>query len=224
MKQQKKYREELQNRTITPSSDAWEKLSKKLAENEVVHKKNNKWVFLKYAASILLIASASLFFFQPKEEIINAPIIVEPTLKKEVKFIPEVKEASAQKNVAETKIIPKKTQNKKPTKKSKIDFEITEEAIAIANITETLINETIIQEIPENTSTTSKELDLDIEVENLLKNAKTNQILKRPKVISANELLTAVEDDLDKDFKDKLIDNIINTLKKPRVVITDRDN
>ena len=44
-------------------------------------------------------------------------------------------------------------------------------------------------------------------------------------MVSANALLAEVEDDLDKDFKEKLFKKIVNTVKTPRkVVITDRGN
>lgn len=56
MKNQDKYREEIQSRSIQPSEGSWEQLSKKLDAHENLQK-TKKWGFLKYAAAILVIAS-----------------------------------------------------------------------------------------------------------------------------------------------------------------------
>jgi hypothetical protein len=221
MKEQKKYREALQNRSITPTENSWEQLSKQLDAHENIQK-SNKWSFLKYAASILLLVSASLFFFQPKEVIIKTPIIETPALEDNVKIISEINPESVIEIVENSKSSVKTPSIKQPLKIAKNEIQI--EVISVQNTSEILVNETIIEDDFETVSIASKEINLDNEVEQLLNNAKTNQILNREKVISANTLLTEVEDDLDKDFKDKLIDNILTTLKKPRIVITDRDN
>jgi hypothetical protein len=220
MKQSKKYREALQNRSITPSENLWEQLSEQLDAHETVQKKNNKWVFLKYAASILLLVSASLFFFQPKNEIIITPLIEAPAVNEEIKNLPEINSTPTIKIVENSKI-------KTPSIKQSLEvteIELKNEAVAVNETFEMTENETIINKEIEITSIVSEVTTIDNEVDALLKNAKTNQVLNRKKVISANALLTEVEEDLDKDFKDKLIDNIVNTLKKPRIVVTDRNN
>jgi hypothetical protein len=170
----------------------------------------------------LLLVSASLFFFQPKEVIIKTPIIETPALEDNVKIISEINPESVIEIVENSKSSVKTPSIKQPLKIAKNEIQI--EVISVQNTSEILVNETIIEDDFETVSIASKEINLDNEVEQLLNNAKTNQILNREKVISANTLLTEVEDDLDKDFKDKLIDNILTTLKKPRIVITDRDN
>ena len=70
MKNQDKYREEIQSRSIQPSEGSWEQLSKKLDAHEKL-RKTKKWSFLKYVAAILLVASVGFYFFQPKNEIIS---------------------------------------------------------------------------------------------------------------------------------------------------------
>ena len=67
---QSKYRQELQNRTVNPSSDSWERLSMKL-DSPKVKKKGIKLQFLKYAAAILILISIGFYFSEPKEKVIN---------------------------------------------------------------------------------------------------------------------------------------------------------
>lgn len=226
MKQQEKYREQLQNRTINPSSDSWEKLSKRLNTYDAVEKKSRKWIILKYVASILLIISAGFFFYQPNEKVIDTPIIVAPTIKEEIKKLPEENSNPKIEVVTNSNSTTKKEVKKQLQlpKNFGVENETTQEDLAVNDTIEIFINETIINETIETSLIAKEENNIDIEVEQLLKNATKNQILTTEKVISAQDLLLEVEEDLDKDFKEKLIDNIVNTLKKPRIVISDRGN
>lgn len=226
MKQQEKYREQLQNRTINPSSNSWEKLSKRLNTYDAVEKKSRKWIILKYVASILLIISAGFFFYQPNEKVIDTPIIVAPTIKEEIKKLPEENSNPKIEVVTNSNSTTKKEVKKQLQlpKNFGVENETTQEDLAVNDTIEIFINETIINETIETSLIAKEENNIDIEVEQLLKNATKNQILTTEKVISAQDLLLEVEEDLDKDFKEKLIDNIVNTLKKPRIVISDRGN
>jgi len=106
-------KEKLQNRTITPSSNSWDILNEKLNTQEE-EKKQYKWSFLKYAAAILILVAAGFFFFQPKEEIKNNPIIVSPTLKEDIKKLPEIN-SEPNTEIAATSIIVPKKESKKET-------------------------------------------------------------------------------------------------------------
>src|SRR5210317_1203248 len=82
-----KYRDELQNRTISPSPDSWERLNEKLSS----HENNNKgrhWLFLKVASVILVFISVGFYFLKQEKEIMNTPTIAAPVSKEKINEIP----------------------------------------------------------------------------------------------------------------------------------------
>jgi len=238
MNKQHKYREELQNRSITPSDGSWEQLSEKMDAHES-NEKEKYWIFLKYAAVILVLVSVGFYFFKPAKEVINAPIIVAPTLKEGIKNIPQINEES-EVRVAES---PKKKEVKEQPKQQPIIYpkinNIESEALVLneskkqspplktinveTDKVEMSTEEILVAEQP------SKEEILNAEVEQLLNASKIkltiNGQISSKRVVSAHALLAEVEDDLDKDFKEKLFEKIVTTVKQPRkIVITDRGN
>lgn len=240
--EQHKLREELQKRSIAPSQNSWEQLSNQLDTHEKVQK-GNKWGFLKYAAAILLLISVGFYFFQPSEKIIEDPIIVQPTIKEDFNKIKKAKEliVKPEIRVAETSNNKKETtvQKNQPIINQPKTNKFENESTAFNNIetelqpSKTTNIETVIVEMPTEeiliVNQPSEEEILDAEVEQLLKASKIKLTVDRQmsskRVVSANALLNDVEEDLDKDFKEKLIESIVTTLKKPRkVVITDRGN
>lgn len=238
MNKQHKYREALQNRSVTPSEGSWEQLNEKMDAHENIGK-GKYWIFLKYAAVILVLVSVGLYFFKPTKEIINTPIIVEPTLKEDVKIIPQINEES-EVHVAES---PKNTEIKeqkkqRPIVRHKIN-NIESEALVFNEPKEesppsnTINIETEKVEMPTEgiliVEAAIEHQDVDAEVEQLLKASKikltVNRQISSKRVVSAHALLAEVEDDLEKDFKEKLFEKIVTTVKQPRkIVITDREN
>ena len=77
--EQNSYKKKLQERTFEPSKDSWKKLDERLTafENK---KRWNKMGFLKYAAAILMLISVG-FYFNQKEEKIDAIIVEQPVIK-----------------------------------------------------------------------------------------------------------------------------------------------
>lgn len=232
-------KEKLQNRTITPSSNSWEKLNERLTEQED-EEKGKKWLFLKYAAVLLIAVSAGFFFFQPKEDIKDNPIIVSPTLKEDIKQIPQI-DSAPETEVAATPIVTPKKESvkKKPEIETIQQVSIENEAIALAEeptktiekelqLEDFIIEESIVVVENNNIETNNVQQNIDLEIEQLLLKA-TIKRANDPKnlnkrVISANDLLFQVEEDLDKDLKQKLFDKIVKTLKNPKEVITDAGN
>jgi len=111
MNKQHKYREELQNRSMQPSEGSWDQLSKKMDTHENLQK-GGYWMFLKYAAVILVLISVGFYFLKPTKEVINTPIIVTPSLKEDFKNIPEIRVAAA----------PIKSNKKTPEKSKPVNF------------------------------------------------------------------------------------------------------
>jgi len=235
--EQHKYREELQNRKISPSLDSWDRLNEKLNTHEQKGK-HKKGFFLKYAAVILVFISIGFYFFQSKEVVVNTPIIVAPTLKVDLKKIPEIIEEPEIRVVTNPAVVPTKKSIKKekkaivkndPVKKEAIasndNIEATETSKKIVDETE--INNSSLKEILV-TETLSEEQLINNEIEQLLKNSQIKITKNRQnsvkRMVSANTLLFEVEDDLDKDLKQKLFETIVNTLKNPKEVVTVRGN
>ena len=69
---------------------------------------------------------------------------------------------------------------------------------------------------------------IDDEINQLLSRSKIKLIvngeISSKKLVNANALLNSVEDDLDKDLKQKLLEKIVNTIKKDKEVVTSKEN
>ena len=233
---QHKHREELQNRTINPSADSWERLSTKLATPKV-KKKGLKMQFLKYAAAILILISVGFYFSKPKEKEINNQIIAVPSPKEHLNNIPEIN------NDLETQVATKpgiytikKSINPEPIIPSNKD-KVSEEVVAYAaketdnlviQVTEKTVHDTLTDTSLQPEALPSEKNVIQDEVTQLLYESKirlmlNNQISSK-KVVSAHELLDEVEDDLDKALKEKLLEKIADILQNPKEVVTFQEN
>lgn len=225
MKKQDKYREKLQQRSIQPSEAVWEQLSEQLDAHEHLQKRG-KWGFLKYVAIILVIVSAGFYFFQPKAEIISEEKTEKPASKEKIEPAPIIT-LKKEILIADAEEILKPKQPKK--QKIQQEFKQVEAVVVFEN--EIVENKNITNkiEIKRSINAVANNEVADTEIEQLLKNAnikvkETHQNLNK-KSVSAQSLLVEVEDDLDKDLKDKLLQTIVTTLKTPReITISDRGN
>jgi len=228
--EQNKYKEQIQNGSLSPSSDSWERLSKKLKVHEN-KQKNNKWHYIKYAVSILIIFSISLFFFKPKNDFSKIPVLKEqfqisPDLNIETEtfiaepveispLIPPVENKPAAIKVTDHRVDEAVAQN------TKIDID---KVISKTSEDESLSNEKI-----ENMSVLTSSISevTDAEIDQLLNSATINLSRNSQNSfktgLSAIDLLGEIEDDLEKDTRRKLFEKIIITIKNPtEIEITDR--
>jgi hypothetical protein len=231
---QHNYRKELQNRTIKPSSDSWEKLSRNLAAQENKEKGGN-WMFFKVASIILIFISVGFYFLKEDENLINPQIIVSPTLKENLNVIPD-KNDVFETEIAVTPDI--STVKKSPIIDSKMrksgagevvsSQPMNERTISINKDNELAIIDTVTEAILITEILNSEEQFIDDEVQQLLNESKIKLIvngqISTKKVVDANVLLNSVEEDLYKDLKQKLIDKIASTLKNPKEVVTSRED
>jgi len=236
-------------RTIQPSEDSWAKLDSRLTSFER-SKKNKKWTFLKYAASILIIVSVGFYFNQTKNEIEENDVVVQPVLKvKENKIQPIIeehqdaiatlKEEPSNKSVQKEKI-KKAIDSKQGTKMAALKTLNKEEIVGKRAISEAVVNVQIsgidslenqkIKELVAVVESIKKEKGevTDLEIEQLLVAAQKSLIVARKIVqnekFNGADLLAEVEYDLDKDFKNRLFEAIVNTLKEPKNIFVNRDN
>ena len=244
-----KYRNELQHRTIAPSKDAWEKLAGRLSDFEK-SKKQKKWTFLKYAASILILISIGIYFGQEKKQTFEKEIVAEPVLK--------VQENKIQSIVEQPQNVIATSENEKSSVKSAQDkaiekpvYKLKEENFAEnhANSNDKVIqNESSVSEIQVqisgidslqkqkiNEAVTQVEIIkkvkgevTDIDIERLLEEAQKSIMAERKmthnKGFKGSDLLAEVEFDLDKDFKKRLFEALVNALKDPKIIFANRDN
>lgn len=244
-----KYRNELQNRTIEPDKDSWEKLAGRLTDFEK-SKKEKKWTFLKYAASILILISVGIYFGNKNEQTIEKKIVAEPVLKVQENKIQSIVEQpqnviaasenekssdkSAQDNAIEKPALKPKEkniagnqaninnnifQNESPA--SEIQVQISGiDALQKQKILEAVAQAEIIKKVKGEVS--------DFEIEQLLESAQKSLIAERKVIRSRGfngaDLLAEVEFDLDKDFKNRLFDALVKALKDPKIIIVNREN
>ena len=230
------YREELQNRTINPSSDSWERLSMKLTTTKV-KKKGIKLQLLKYAAAILILISIGFYFSEPKEKVINSPIIVGPSLKNELNNIPEMNidpqtEVAAkpgiysnEKTINPEPLIPS---NKEKVTEEVVDYAAIETDILEIRVADETTPDTLTETSVQTETLLSEEKLIDDEVTRLLNESKIRLLLNNEitskNVVSAQALLNEVEGDLDKALKEKLMEKIANVLNNPKEVVTYQEN
>lgn len=229
-----KYREELQNRTIIPSSDSWEKLDRKLSSHENNSKRYN-WLFLKVASVILVFISVGFYFLKQEKEIMNTPRIAAPVSKEKINEIP------AADDVIETEIaatpnnatIKKNTgigtnRNQAQVKEVAFTPTLEERKISVDKNTEAVLIDTRIKETQGAEIVHTEEQFIDDEIEQLLYKSKIKLIvdgqISSKKLVNANALLNSVEEDLDKDLKQILLEKIVNTIKKDKEVVSSKEN
>ena len=231
---QHNYREALQNRTIKPSSDSWEKLNTKLTEHENKETGRN-WLFFKVASVILIFISVGFYFLEETDDMINSPIIVSPSLKEKLNTAPE-NNSVIQTEIAVTpgastiKEQPIYESNKAVSNRVKVDFSepMDKRSNSSNKVEELAVLDSVTEVILLTEVLNYDEQFIDEEVEKLLNESKIKLIvsgqISSEKVVDANVLLNSVEEDLYKDLKQKLIEKIANKLKNPKEVITSREN
>ena len=236
MKQQHKYRTQIKQRSITPSEEVWDKLSEKLSAQENLQK-SKKWVLIKYAASILILISVGFYFFQPKNELIENEIIVTPTSEEQKIKLPVIDQVPEILITEPVEISPIISRPKIKPEISKVSNHNVEKAVVFQNTTRVQeikisienIDKSIVIEKENSTIVIASNGEaIDTEIEQLLNKANIKLKINRQNfdknVVSANTLLLEVEDDLDKDFKQKLYESIVKSLTNLKEVVADNGN
>ena len=118
----KNIREKLKNREIQPSTSAWERLSGRLDTHQNKQKKK-RFLYLGYAASILVLISLSLLFLNNNEK--NTDVINDNTIVKQEVTIPEVKN-NFKKEIVEDAIVNKSEKEQEILKDREKSIKISE--------------------------------------------------------------------------------------------------
>jgi hypothetical protein len=149
LKYEDKMRNKLESRSIEPSNNSWEKLSKRLDNHEEKKSKKNVFWFLKIAAAIVGVVwiSSTIFFSETvieiEPQIVDTPKIDVNKLENNSieddtqKFIKEIEKGTSEdvETITTEVVIVKQKQENKINKKEEVLKNINEvESIAIANV------------------------------------------------------------------------------------------
>ena len=238
----------LEKRTIQPSSDAWNKLEKRLVTNPGRKSSNRFWI-LGLAASIIGILLATTLLFKTEVKPVNieikvvkeSPVIKEQIIKEtsiaseEKKQVPEIE---VEKTTIEstTQIASETNFEKKPVLTEKVvEQPINEDLTQTAetpqklekfkNYEDAKVNEVVaqVQElVKKNQSVTQLEIDslLNIAQQDINQQKIYNQTTGK---VDAMALLADVENDLDKSFRDKVFEALYSGIENVATAIVQRN-
>ncbi|WP_026730591.1 hypothetical protein [Flavobacterium denitrificans] len=228
---EKDFREKLNQREIEPSNKAWDRLDAMLsvADEKKPKKKSKKWFYI--AASVVGFLLVGTFFFNQKENTIEAPknsVVVKDSEKDSVekpvlnninssKTEIAVSENDSKENLNQ----PANNSNQKTNKISKNESnQIAESSIIIKNNQEkqSTNNQTAVAE-------TSKKESVD----QLLETAENKVVAEnsaKPKAkikVNANDLLNQVDGELEESFREKVITRVNKNYQTVKVALANRN-
>jgi hypothetical protein len=239
MEQQHKFRKDLQNRKITPSLDSWDRLNEKISMHGK-EQKRKKWYYIRSAAAVILFISIGYYSFQYDRDIIVEPMVVSPTIKN-----PAVNEHEVEiKPVIEVTALPIKTDTKteniaqvQPKSKSKTvdknaimpeESTVDEKELELPVIEEKVLVSTEITMDNKVDEKLSEEEQMNAEVDQLLKNSRiallSNRSGLKKTTVNPKDLLFDVEEELDKDLKERIFETVVKMLKNPKVIASTDSN
>ena len=220
-------KERLEKREIKPSADSWERLNKKL-DNKSGKNDRKTWIFL--VAAVLVVALMTSIFVQnsapagERTKITNSDADTENVI-------------SRPQEIEKTQLASEKTEDQ--------NFENAEKSVAKNNselrreplktvASEGLENLATVESIPVKTEIFKAETKVegnvktsDQEIETLLaeafQNIEKKEISDDEKRLMAEQLLSEVEDDLDKSFRKEVFDMLKEGFGKARVAIVNRN-
>mgnify|MGYP006178239671 CR=1 FL=1 len=216
-------RNQMNQRTIQPSENSWDRLDAMLAVAEHKSKRSFKWIYI--AASFVGFTLIGFFLFnQQKNEGLIVPennVVVEEQQPSRVIEKPEVSTESIILKTNHTKAIAITIQD---FKKSKNPTEIDPKKdqvldLAIANAQQNVV------EVPTNSQTPIK-----IDPETLLANVEKGEILTTKSQSSStvkvdpNSLLSSVEKEVDESFRDKAIQTLNKNYKSVKSLLANRNS
>ncbi|TRZ44373.1 hypothetical protein [Robertkochia solimangrovi] len=236
----KKIREVLESRKVSPSSESWGKLSEMLdTAEESPKKKTFPWIRIA-AAVIVLLGAGTLWMINSGGEAVVVPVVhqeakpesVVPELTTPVKKLTEVPvpESSVAATPAGKAVEPLKrvVERKSVIAEGNPEIFETQEAIAETRIQETFTAEELaIASAAESIRQKQMEGEVtDAEIDALLLEAQRklygDTIIKNNKV-DAMALLDEVEFELDRSFKDKVFEALRKGYQKVKTAVANHD-
>jgi len=240
-------KEQMQKREIQPSGGAWEKVSERLEPS--IEGKNNKFLWYSAAASFIGIMIVSILFFQSDDPSVETEVqivdskeeIIEDVINENINNEAIVKEDALVENDGIEQFPITKSEvpvgNKSDglsnqiaaVKEAASDIDLTVEKMGNPNDFKEEIIQTKILEIVAAVDSLEQNNDAltEAEVDELLRNAQDEilreKILNQSGSVDAMALLTEVEDELDKSFRDQIFESLKTGFLKVRTAVADRN-
>lgn len=240
-KLEKHIKERLEERKLTPSVQAWDKVSAKINIDEKPEQK--RWYLYAIAASFIGILFVSIFFFKSEEPKENTIQVVE--------------ESNTKKEQIQTKTDNTSFQNVEPTKSTVVEIDLNNDAqeklddnnlavlpvqtkVAEETVKEALqdsflkesnsviaqkVNEVVAQvEFLENTNAEVSDAEIDSLLRTAQRQILSEQLFTESGSVDAMALLSEVEIELDDSFRDQIFDALKDGYSKLRTAVADRNN
>ena len=236
-------KKQLEDREIRPSSNAWLKLSNRLDEAAIEQPKRRNYFWYAVAACVvgLIILSAVFFNATPILSESNIQVVEDdkevfekvddfPETKIERNAVEVVSTGGAVEEKLESKVV--KTKAEVPEKEA-----LSETLVAVSNevqvplkdASEEIINTKLLQLFAQVEALEHEnEVLTDAEVDSLLRRAQeeilTDKLFQDNHSIDAMALLSEVESELDKSFRDQIFESLKSGFFKVRTAVADRND
>ena len=245
---EKYIKSKLEERRITPSDGAWERISGQL-ENSTEQRKNG-YFWMGIAASFILLLGASLFFFTQSEEIegITPNTVVDVEQPKIIEQNTDSNDSTVFENTPPEAFVVTKNEetkgnqdrNLEPTSQGQ-QGSAQEMDMLVSNTPKAPLADEIIPTVPVEildakiaeviAQVNVMELHgniTDAEVDSLLMYAQKEilrqKLLENNTTVNAMALLTEVEEELDQSFRDQLFETLKAGFLKVRTAVADRND
>ncbi len=236
-------KKQLEDREMRPSSDAWLKLSNRLDETAIEQPKRRNYFWYAVAACVVGLIILSAVFFNATPILSETNIQIVEYDKEVFKKADDFPETKTQRNAVEVVstegVVEEKLENK--VVKTKVEVlekdALTETLVAMSNeiqvplkdASEEIINTKLLQVLAQVDALEYDNEELtDAEVDSLLRRAQEeiliDKLFRENHSIDAMALLSEVESELDKSFRDQIFESLKSGFFKVRTAVADRNN
>lgn len=236
-------KKQLEDREMRPSSDAWLKLSNRLDETVIEQPKRQNYFWYAVAACVVGLIILSAVFFNATPILSETNIQVVEDEKEVFEAVDDFPETKTQRNavvvVSTEGVVEEKLENKVvKTKVEVLEKEVLSETLVavynevqvpLKDASEEIINTKLLQVLAQVDALEYDNVELtDTEVNSLLRRAQeeilTDKLFRENHSIDAMVLLSEVESELDKSFRDQIFESLKSGFFKVRTAVADRNN
>lgn len=240
---EKHIQKQLEEREIQPSSDTWLKLSDRLDETMIEQPKKRSYFWYAVAACLVGLIMFSAVLFKATTSITESNILVVEDEKKAIDTVEDFQESEDQRNafgVVTTEIIPEeKTEdlvakvNVIVAEKEEYDEQLVDAPngvrVPLHGSSKEIINSKVLQVLAQvDALEQEKEVLTDAEVDSLLRMAQEEilraKLFRSDHSVDAMALLSEVENEIDKSFRDQIFESLKSGFLKVRTAVADRNN
>jgi len=239
---EKHIKKQLEEREIQPSANAWERLSEKLDVDEPQSKKRYYLWYGLAASFIGFLIISFVYINTTKDQSTNIQVVENPVksselindeleinVQTEVEKIVEFDAPIAEKKDFKNSITNKIDKPQKAITRIEKRNGISENIELPLKDSEEVINIKIMEVVAQVDLLEQQDESLtDAEVDSLLRKAQNeilnDKLFRNARSVDAMALLTEVEDELDKSFRDQIFESLKNGFLKVRTAVADRNN